>query len=347
MGGGASLIEGVEELMTTTILIGRAISSMPVPGMYRIYDFHSKKAPRLRNAKQFTFFGPDSDEEDGAESSDQVDPEVYTKFFKTTVNGEEIYLEDPLAENDSGWTPLHTCCMGMATVSAGMALIEEILLQGGSLEIKTKLGPGTFNKGWTPLQMACGYGVEPLVEALVERGANVNATNCYGFSCLHEACHRGFSEIVRHLLKGPIDLSYIPTDEETSASPFSSAPAQAALAEAARCGFYKIVQVSFESLLQFELNQILIYSIQFNIIDLIRCRCSKRFAKSFRLDSSSRSLFLSSIRDCEDIIISRSRPNNSNESWCFTLSFSWITRNEKYVRKYGWSQSSSRSRRCD
>lgn len=51
--------------------------------------------------------------------------------------------------------------------------------------------------------------------------------------------------MVRHLLSAPrqqVDLSYIPPDEQAGASPFVSAPAQAALAEAARCGFYKIVQ---------------------------------------------------------------------------------------------------------
>ena len=52
MGGGISLTsDGLEELVTTTILIGRAISTVTFPGMYRIYDFHSSKAPRLRNAR--------------------------------------------------------------------------------------------------------------------------------------------------------------------------------------------------------------------------------------------------------------------------------------------------------
>lgn len=35
MGGGASLMEGMEELMTTTILIGRAISAVTFPGNIR------------------------------------------------------------------------------------------------------------------------------------------------------------------------------------------------------------------------------------------------------------------------------------------------------------------------
>lgn len=146
------MIEGVEELMTTTLLIGRAISSMTFPGMFRIYDFHSKKAPRLQNARQFTFFAPDSDDE-YENDAPEPDPEVYTKFFKVIVNSDEIYIENPLEVNDSGWTALHTCCMSMSTATAGLALIDEIVRLGGDLEVKTLYGPGTFNKGWTPLQM--------------------------------------------------------------------------------------------------------------------------------------------------------------------------------------------------
>jgi hypothetical protein len=78
---------------------------------------------------------------------------VYSKFFKVVVNGDDIYLEDPLTQNDSGWTALHTCCMSLSTVSAGIALVEEIVRLRGDLEVRTTVGPGTFNKGWTPLQM--------------------------------------------------------------------------------------------------------------------------------------------------------------------------------------------------
>lgn len=153
MGGGVSLMEGVEELVTTTILIGRAISSMTFPGMYRIYDFHSKLAPKLKNARSFTFFSHDSDEENEEEGEQPPDPAVYSHFFHVNVNGDEIYIEDPLKENEAGWTPLHACCMSLSTVSAGLALIDEVVRRGGSFEVQTKVGPGTFNKGWTPLQM--------------------------------------------------------------------------------------------------------------------------------------------------------------------------------------------------
>lgn len=95
---------------------------------------------------------------------------------------------------------------------------------------------------------ACAYGVEPLVEKLVEAGADVNATNSFGYSCLLEACHRGFQGIVLCLTKNPkLKMDYIPSAEDTRNSPFSNSPAQAALGEAARCGFHKVVQILLDA----------------------------------------------------------------------------------------------------
>ena len=97
---------------------------------------------------------------------------------------------------------------------------------------------------------ACAYGIDPLVEKLVNSGANVNSINCYGYSCLLEACHRGYADIVQYLLKGPlIDLDYIPEVEKAVNSPFISAPCHSALGEACRCGFFKIAQVLIISFL--------------------------------------------------------------------------------------------------
>lgn len=267
MGGGASGMQGVEELITTTYMIGRAIAAITFPGMYRIYDFHSPLAPKLKNAQRsFSFFAADSDDEEddednyggggrrgllgnGGEGDENNGSaaEVYEKFFSVTVGDDKIYLEDPLYVNESGWTALHTCCMSFMTVPAGLALIDETIRLGGSLDGKTTAGPGTFNKGWTPLQMAAAYGVEPLVEKLVKEGADVNACNSFGYSPLLDACHRGFGNIVQILVKGGADLRYIPSEEESAASPFVNAPPQCALGEAARCGFYKIVQALLDA----------------------------------------------------------------------------------------------------
>ena len=152
MGGGASAMQGVDELLSTTYLIGRAISAITFPGMYRIYDFQSDKAPRLKNQRQFTFFAPDSDDED--DFLDKTpDESEYIHLCSVLVGEDRIYLEDPVMINDAGWTPLHTCCMSFVSVSAGLLLIDETIQRGCSLDVKTIAGPGTFNSGWTALHM--------------------------------------------------------------------------------------------------------------------------------------------------------------------------------------------------
>lgn len=81
------------------------------------------------------------------------------------------------------------------------------------------------------------------MERLIQEGADPNAANCFGYTPLLEACHRGFVNIVGFLVKGGANLRYIPSEEESAASPFASAPAQSPLGEAARCGYPRIVQV--------------------------------------------------------------------------------------------------------
>jgi len=241
-------MENVEELMTTTILIGQAIAAVQFPGMYRLYDFHSKKAPKLKNGQPFRpFFNQDSDDEGDGASENAPDPSDYSHFFNVKVGEDVIYIEDVLESNEAGWLPLHACCMSLQTVDAGCRIIDEMVKRGSHLDHKTAMGPGTFNRGWTALQMACAYGVEPLVEKLVEMGADVNAVNSFGYSCMLEACHRGYIVVAKTLLKGKVDLAYIPSEALASESPFSSAPCQSPLAEAARSGFFKVVQMLLDA----------------------------------------------------------------------------------------------------
>ena len=63
MGAGASS-QGID-LIATTMMIGQAIASITFPGMFRIYDFHSSLAPRLkvRPTFSFSYYGADSDDE--------------------------------------------------------------------------------------------------------------------------------------------------------------------------------------------------------------------------------------------------------------------------------------------
>lgn len=158
MGGGASssmmLEEGggaADDILATTYLIGRAIAAIAFPGMFRIYDFHSPRAPKIRHSVQhLLFFSGDSDSEDGDRPPQ---PSDYEHLFHVRVGDDTIYLDDPLEANELGWTPLHTCCMSFLTVPAAEALVREHVRKGRDFETKTKAGPGTFNRGWTALHM--------------------------------------------------------------------------------------------------------------------------------------------------------------------------------------------------
>jgi ankyrin repeat protein len=83
------------------------------------------------------------------------------------------------------------------------------------------------------------------VERLISEGADVNCMNCFGYTPLIEACHRGFINIVNMLIKAGADCNYIPDSDKALESPFINSPPHTALGEAARCGFPKIVKVLF------------------------------------------------------------------------------------------------------
>ena len=244
MGGGASS-GGVEGLLATTMTVGRAIAGVyRNPGMYRIQDFHSEKAPRLKSAAkvQFVFFGQESDSDEEEEDDyEPPSPIEYEHMFNIEVSDETIYIDDVNFVNKEGWTALHTCCMSFVTVPAALKLIDKMCEDGGNIDVKTTSGPGSFNKGWTPLQMACAYGVEPVVEKLIAQGADVNAENCYGYTSLLEACHRGYLGVIEKLVKAGCRLSYIPDAQQSYSSPFQAAPPHCALGESARCGYVRIV----------------------------------------------------------------------------------------------------------
>ena len=145
--------DSMEGILAATYMVGRAIAAVAFPGMHRIYDFHSPRAPKLKSASPFTLFQQTEYDSDDDPPDDLYSEEELSELFCVDVGSDKIYIEDPLVVNESGWTPLHACCMSFLTVPAGLKLIEEITRRGGYLDIPTKIGPGTFNKGWTPLQM--------------------------------------------------------------------------------------------------------------------------------------------------------------------------------------------------
>ena len=61
--------------------------------------------------------------------------------------------------------------------------------------------------GWTPLHIACAYGIEATAKCLIAAGATVTTQNSAGWTPLHEAVHRGFDELVQALLEAGAEHS--------------------------------------------------------------------------------------------------------------------------------------------
>jgi len=251
MGGGASAMQEMEEILTCAYLLGRSIVAISFPDMYSIRDFHSPDAPPLKNA-QASFspdnpFGLELEQEHNHEDTDEDDEEEeafdYSGRFVVIVGDDKVVIDDVTVANEDGWTPLHSCCHSHTTVSAGLAILEEMSYRNASLEVKTKRGPSAHNSGWTALHMASAYGVEPLVVQLLAHRANANCRNSLQWSPLHEACHRGFITIVKELLSHGASMSFVPDREAASNHPFSRPPPQSPLGEAARCGFTDICRI--------------------------------------------------------------------------------------------------------
>jgi hypothetical protein len=85
------------------------------------------------------------------------------------------------------------------------------------------------------------YGLEILAIELIRAGADVNTKNSVGWTPLYDACHRGYTNIVRELLKAGAKHDVI--CPEFALCPF---PGQTPLAEAARQGFVETVKVLLE-----------------------------------------------------------------------------------------------------
>lgn len=138
MGGGMSS-SGLEDMLTASHMVGRAIAAITFPGMHRIYDFHSTRAPKIKNMSNFIMFGQETDDEADENENAFTESELETVFF-VQVGNDKIYLEDPVAVNASGWTPLHTCCMSFLTIPAGLKIIDYMVEHGNQFEIKTIIG---------------------------------------------------------------------------------------------------------------------------------------------------------------------------------------------------------------
>ena len=116
----------------------------------------------------------------------------------------------------------------------------------GDLDGKTLAGPGAYSSGWTPLHMACAYGLENVATKLLESGANPNCSNSSDMTPLLETAYRGYHNIARMLLDHGADVSHLPDTEKFRGAPFCRPHPHTALGEAARCGFPELCETLLE-----------------------------------------------------------------------------------------------------
>ncbi|ETV73926.1 hypothetical protein H257_11250 [Aphanomyces astaci] len=265
MGGGISTNGDLSQMIACTMLIGEAMFQgldpryVRFPDMYRLYDFHVGKT-KFRTYKPggttYVVFNADGssgvidrvtgapppEAEDPPRANDVIDENDTSKYLVVNVGDDRVVLDLATINtpNKDGWTPLHASCHTLNAVDAGKAILKAILAQDPSadLNVKTSRGPGSFSSGYTPLHIACAYGMEALVVKLIKASADVHVTNDVHWSPLHEACHRGYTSIVKELLRA--GAKHDVACPEFALCPF---PGQTPLGEAARQGHLDTVKL--------------------------------------------------------------------------------------------------------
>jgi hypothetical protein len=94
MGAGASSVHEVD-LGVTTLVLGQALAAITFPDMFRLQDFHSPRAPRLRRIITITWFGGIQAVEDDDQDEEAQDPppEQYQHMFHVQLGDQTIYIE--------------------------------------------------------------------------------------------------------------------------------------------------------------------------------------------------------------------------------------------------------------
>jgi uncharacterized protein len=98
----------------------------------------------------------------------------------------------------NGFTPLHLGISGTDSLER-QEIVKLLHAAGANLELKT------YDKGLTPLQLAAMRNKPLCVDALLQCGANVHATEGNGATALHGAAFFGYAEVSKLLLQAGAD----------------------------------------------------------------------------------------------------------------------------------------------
>jgi ankyrin repeat protein len=135
----------------------------------------------------------------------------------TEIDRDPALLE---AHSTDGWTPLH-----LAAFFGHPELANWLLDRGAQIDSRSTNGMKN-----TPLHAAAAGSATPLVELLLKRGANANATQEGGWTALHSAAQAGNRAMVETLLanganidaraannQAPLDLALLKGNQEIAA----------------------------------------------------------------------------------------------------------------------------------
>mmetsp|Transcript_28656 Transcript_28656/g.46266 ORF Transcript_28656/g.46266 Transcript_28656/m.46266 type:complete len:515 (-) Transcript_28656:60-1604(-) len=234
MGGAVSGQSDIGSMVACTFMLGQALQRA-FPEIYTVNDFHANKEKlerqmekehqknmeKMRQSIPMVFLGPDGKvtpvqfvdkegkaiedakkEEEEAEEEEEEEDVALDECLVIDYQGRKVPIKlDTIGEaNEGGWNVLHAACHQAAVSSGAIKIIKIFRERGYDIDAKTLRGPGSYASGWTPLHMACAYGIPETVTALLAAGADVETKNSINWMPLHEAVHRGYTSIVEMLL---------------------------------------------------------------------------------------------------------------------------------------------------
>ncbi|XP_072049647.1 uncharacterized protein [Amphiura filiformis] len=121
-----------------------------------------------------------------------------------TILGRSKFTVDLNARNYNGFAPLHATVM-----DNNMEMTNSLLASGASVEVQDA------KNGWSPLFHAVINQNQPMITRLIEAGAEVNAQSYSGNTALHVATGRGYTDVVRLLMRYGADMSVKNTHRES------------------------------------------------------------------------------------------------------------------------------------